>query len=304
MSTIATPTAAAAGAVAAPTPKRGKRRGGGVLRRTMRLRQAQIGLALTLLVVVVAFLGPLVSPYSPTKIIGAPFTPPGGSASLGTDSVGRDVLSRFLHGGSVILLLSFGATVAGVGLGAVLGLIAGYRQGLRAQLIMRTLDIVLSFPQLLLALLFMSVLGVRWWLLLLTVAVSHVPYVARVMEAAALSVSGRGFVQYAEMIGVPKRRILAREILPSVVAPLTVQFGLRLTYSIATIASLAYLGFGRQPPAVDWGTMINDNQVNIVQTPLPVLLPVAAIAILTIGVNLLTDGFGRAAGVDLGRDAA
>jgi peptide/nickel transport system permease protein len=304
MSTMVTPTAAAADAVASrPARRRSRRSGGGVVRRTLRLRQSQIGLALTLLIVLVAFLGPLFSPYSPTKIVGAPFAAPGGDASLGTDSVGRDVLSRFLHGGNVILLLSFGATVVGVGLGAALGLIAGYRRGLRAQLIMRTLDIVLSFPQLLLALLFMSVLGVKWWLLLLTVAVSHVPYVARVMEAAALSVSGRGFVQYAEMIGVPRRRILAREILPSVVAPLTVQFGLRLTYSIATIASLAYLGFGRQPPAVDWGTMINDNQVNIVQTPLPVLLPVAAIAILTIGVNLLTDGFGRASGVDLGREA-
>jgi peptide/nickel transport system permease protein len=289
----------------APRARRGSRHGlADLLRRTLRIREAQIGLGLTALVLLVAFLGAFFAPHDPSEILGAPFTPPGGDAQLGTDNIGRDVLSRFLHGGSVILVLAISATVLGVGGGTLLGLVAGYRRGLRGQLIMRTLDVVLSFPPLLLALLFMSLLGTKWWLLLLTVAVAHVPYVARVMESASLAVTGRGFVQYAEMIGVPRRRILTHEILPSVVAPLTVQFGLRLTYSIGTIASLAYLGFGRQPPAVDWGVMINENQSNIVVTPLPVLLPVIAIAVITVGVNLLTDGFGRAAGVNIGREGA
>jgi peptide/nickel transport system permease protein len=276
---------------------------GGMVRRTLRVRHAQVGLGLTLLVLAIAFIGPFFAPQDPSKIIGAPFTAPGPDAVLGTDNLGRDVLSRFLHGGAVILLLAFVATIVGVGIGTMLGLIAGYRRGFRGQAIMRTLDIVLSFPPLLLALLFMSLLGTKWWLILLTVAVAHIPYVARVIESASLAVTGRGFVQYAEMIGVPRRRIIAREILPSVIAPLTVQFGLRLTYSIGIIASLAYLGFGRQGSAPDWGKMINENQLNLIATPLPVLLPVIAIGVLTVGVNLLTDGFGRAAGVNLGRDS-
>jgi peptide/nickel transport system permease protein len=246
----------------------------------------------------------LFAPQEPSEIVAVPLSPAGADAPLGTDFLGRDVLSRFLHGGSVIILLAFVATIVGVGAGTLLGLVAGYRRGIHGQAIMRTLDVVLSFPPLLLALLFMSLLGTKWWLILLTVAVAHVPYVARVMESASLAVTGRGFVQYAEMIGVPRRRILGREILPSVVAPLTVQFGLRLTYSIGIIASLAYLGFGREGSAPDWGKMISENQANLVVTPLPVLLPVLAIAILTVGVNLLTDGFGRASGIDLGREGS
>ena len=288
------------------TSRRRVERGGylDLVRRTLRVRHAQVGLVLTVLVLLVAFFGRFLTDTDPTKIVGIPFAPPGPDAPLGTDNLGRDVLSRFLYGGAVIILLSFLATIAGVAGGTLLGLIAGYRRGLRGQLIMRALDIVLSFPALLLALLLLGMLGAKPWLILLTVAVGHVPYVARMVETSSLAVTGRGFVQYAEMIGVPRRRILTREILPSVIAPLTVQFGLRLTYSIGIIASLAYLGFGRQGSAPDWGKMINENQVNITQTPLPVLLPVAAIAILTIGVNLLTDGFGRAAGIDLGRENA
>jgi peptide/nickel transport system permease protein len=250
-------------------------------------------------ILLVAFVGPFLAPHDPAEIIGAPYQPPGGDATLGTDNIGRDVLSRFLSGGNVILLLAFAATVLGVGSGTMLGLIAGYRRGLSGQAIMRALDVVLSFPPVLLALLFMSVLGAKAWLITLTVAVSHVPYVARVVESASLAITGRGFVKYAEMIVVPRRRILVREILPGVVAPLTVQFGLRLTWSIAIIASLAYLGFGRVPPAVDWGMMIQENQANLIGAPLPVMLPVLAIAIVTVGANLVTDGFGRASGINL-----
>ncbi|MFA3877993.1 ABC transporter permease [Streptomyces sp. MMCC 100] len=274
-----------------------------VLRRTLRLRGARIGLVLMLLVMGIAFLGPLFSPHDPTVTIGSPYALPGGDTLLGTELLGRDVLSRFLHGGAVILLLSLLATVIGSGTGMLLGLVAGYRRGVRGELIMRSLDVVLSFPPLLLALLFMSLLGTSPWLVLLTVAISHVPYVARIVESSTLAVTGRGFVQYCEMIGVPRRRILTGEILPSIVAPLTVQFGLRLTYSISLIASLAYLGFGRQDPAVDWGMMISQNQSNVVGSPWPVLLPVLAITIVTVGANLLTDSFGRAVGLDLGREA-
>ncbi|UKD57700.1 ABC transporter permease [Amycolatopsis sp. FU40] len=282
---------------------RQKQRGGfgllvrGALRRT----EGRIGLALVVLVAAVAFLGPFFSPHSASELISAPYALPGDGTVLGADGLGRDVLSRFLNGGNVILALALLATAVGVGVGVVLGLIAGYRRGVLGQVIMRILDIVLSFPSLLLALLFLSIIGVNWWIIVVTIAISHIPYVARVVESGSLAVIGRGFVQYAEMIGVPRRRILVREILPSIVAPLTVQFGIRVTWSIGIISSLAYLGFGRQPPSVDWGMMISENQSMLLSNPLPVLLPVAAIAVITVGANLLTDAFGQAAGLNRGR---
>lgn len=286
--------------------RKGPRRGGvlDLLSIALRRPQGWIGATLLLVVVLLAFVGPFVAPYSPGEILAAPYTPPGGDYVFGTDGLGRDVLSRFLSGGNVILLLALASAVLGVGLGTVLGLIAGYRRGVVGAIIMRTLDIVLSFPSLLLALLFLSIIGPKAWLITATIAISHVPYVARVVESSSLALTGRGFVQYAEMIGVPRHRILLREILPSITAPLTVQFGIRLTWSIGSIASLAYLGMGRQAPDVDWGMMINENQVSIVTSPLTVLVPVAAIAVVTIGANMLADAFGQASGIQTRRSAS
>lgn len=283
-----------------------KRRAGGLAeltRKALALREGQVGLALVLFIVVIALVGPWVAPYKPGAVVEMPFSLPGGKTLLGTDNLGRDVLSRFLNGGGVMLLLALVAATLGVGLGTTLGLTAGYLRGLWGAVIMRTLDIVLSFPSLLLSLLFLSVLGASSWIIVLTVAMSHVPYVARVVESASLSVTGRKYVQYAEMIGVSPWRILWREIFPGIIAPLTVQFGLRVTWSIGTISSLAFLGFGRQAPAIDWGVMVNENQASIVTNPLTALVPVAGIALVTIGANLLTDAFGQAAGLNRRRTA-
>ena len=274
-----------------------------LLRGTLRSKLGLLGLVLVAGILLVAFLGPYLAPQQPTAIVGTPYAPPGGGHPFGTDYLGRDVLSRFLAGGRLILALSMLATVVGVGLGTALGLVAGYRRGLVGQLIMRSLDIVLSFPPILLALLFMSVVGPNPWIILLTVASTHVPPVARVVESTALALSARGFVQYAEMIGMPRRRILVRELLANMTAPVMVQLGIRMAYSIGFIGALAYLGFGQQPPAPDWGSMIEENQINLVAAPWPVLTPILALAAVTIGVNLLTDAFGRAAGVNLGKDA-
>lgn len=282
---------------------RPRRRGGvaDLTRSALSLREGQIGLALVLLIVVIAFVGPWLAPHKPGAVVGMPFAPPDGKAILGTDNLGRDVLSRFLNGGSMMLILSLIAASLGVGVGTVLGLIAGYRRGMWGAVIMRTLDIVLSFPSLLLALLFLSIMGANSWIIVLTVAISHIPNVARVVESSSLAVTGRQYVQYAEMIGVSRWRILWREIFPGIIAPLTVQFGLRVTWSIGTIASLAFLGFGRQAPAIDWGVMVNENQATIVTNPLTVLIPVAGIALVTIGTNLLTDAYGQATGITLRR---
>jgi peptide/nickel transport system permease protein len=213
---------------------------------------------------------------------------------LGSDYIGHDVLTRVLYGGRTVILLALAATVIGLVLGVTLGLITGYARRWIDESIMRILDVVLAFPQIVLALLFVSILGPRLWLIVVIVGVSHAPRIARVARAATLEVSQRDFVRAAEALGIARWKILFNEILPSITSPLLVEFGLRLTYSIGVIAALSFLGFGMQPPAADWGLMINENRIGIIIQPWPVLVPVILIGVLTIGTNLIADGLGRA----------
>jgi peptide/nickel transport system permease protein len=160
---------------------------------------------------------------------------------------------------------------------------------------MRSLDVLLCFPAVVFALLLMSVVGPKLWLIVVAVALTHMPQVARTMRGAAVQLTGREFVAYAEALGKRTRRVVFGEILPNVTAPLMVELGLRMTWSIGIVASLGFLGFGRQPPAADWGLMINENRGGIEIQPWGVVAPVIAIAVLTIGTNLITDGLARAA---------
>lgn len=272
-----------------------------LLVRALRVRRAQVGLVLTLLVLAVAFVGPYLAPYSPTEFVGRPYLADVEQTVFGTDNLGRDVLTRFLHGGRWLLALSAMATLLGVGVGAAIGLFAGYRRGWLDELLMRAGDVLLAFPQVVIALLFLAVVGPKMWLIVLIVAVGHAPRVARVIRGAALGVVERDFVEAAEAAGTPGWRILVREILPNVTGTLMVELGLRLTYSIGLIAGLSFLGLGIQPPAADWGLMINENRVALTVQPWSVVLPVVAIAVLTVGTNLVTDGIARAsAGIGRG----
>lgn len=266
----------------------------GLLRRTWRLRQVRIGTALTLAVVAVALLGPVLGPlltgHDVGDFVGKPFRTGG---ATGTDNLGRDVFTRFLAGGGPVLLYAVAATVIGVVGGTLAGMVAGYSGGRTDALVMRGGDVLLSFPQLVLALLAVAVLGSSGWLLVLVIGVTHIPRVARVVRQATLSVAGQDYVLAARMYGMPRRRILTTEILPNITGPLMVELGLRLTYSIGYIASLSFLGLGVQPPAADWGLQINENRIALVVAPWGVLLPVAAIALLTVGTNMITDGLAR-----------
>lgn len=272
----------------------------GLLRRAVRHRRTQVGLLLTSLVLLVAFAGPLVAPHSPTEFTGTPFSPRGVDGVLGTDYLGRDVLSRFLSGGRALMVLAFAATIIGVGLGMVVGVLAAYLRGWVDELLMRLCDVALAFPQIVLALLFLSMVGAEVWLLVLMVGLGHLPRVARVVRGAALGVVERDFVKATESFGVPRWRIMVGEILPNIAGTLAVEFGLRLTYSIGLVAGLSFLGLGSQPPSPDWGLMINENRIALTVQPWAVVLPVVAIAVLTVGINLLTDGLAKASGVNEG----
>jgi peptide/nickel transport system permease protein len=254
-----------------------------------------VGLALGGFVVLLAVVGPFVVPHDPYAFVGPPFAPPGPGMVLGADILGRDVLSRTLAGGYGILLLALVATALGVAVGSTLGITAGYLKGTVDEVTMRILDVALAFPQIILALLLVSIVGPKLWLIALAVAAIHAPQVARVVRAATLRVAEEDYVRYTEAIGMARPRIIASEILPNVITPLLVEFGLRMTYSIALIAGLSFLGFGQQPPRADWGLMINENRLGMQSNPWGVVVPVILIAVMTIGLNLFTDAMSRAA---------
>lgn len=265
-----------------------------LVRSALRLRRTQVGLALVLLVVLLALIGPAFAPMSTTAFAGAPYQPPGGDTPFGTDALGRDVLSRVLSGGRSLLAMSVLATIFGVGLGTVSGLVSAYARGAVDSVLMRINDAFLAFPEVVLVLLAVSTIGTQPWLIVMAVGISQAPRTARIIRGAALVVVDKEFVQAAEASGESRWRIIVSELLPNVSSALLVEFGLRLAYSIAIIAAVALLGFGLQPPAADWGLMINENRLGITIQPWALLPPVLAIGLLTVGANLVTDGIARA----------
>jgi peptide/nickel transport system permease protein len=273
----------------------------GILRSALRLTRTRIGVGIVALIVAIAVFGPLVAPHSPTEFVAPPNSGPSGTAVFGADALGRDVWSRFLHGGLTVLWLSAAATLLGVVVGVIVGLVAAYARNWLDDVLMRGNDVVLAFPQIVLVLLAVSALGPKLWLIVVTVAITHAPRVARVMRGAAQEVVERDFVKAAEAVGEKRSRIVFGELLPNVTSPLLVELGLRMTYSIGLVAAVSFLGFGLQPPTADWGLMINENRLSITVQPWAVLLPILAIGLLTVGTNLITDGIARAAiGIDRG----
>ena len=270
-------------------------------RRAWHQDRTKVGGALVCLLVGVALIGPIVAPHAPTEFAAAPFAPPSAAAPLGADNLGRDVLSRFLWGGRSVLGLSLAATAIGLVLGALIGLVAAYSRSVLDDVLMRGMDVILAFPSIVLALVAVATVGPTLWLLVLAVGLTTAPRVARVTRGASLEIVERDFVQAAEAMGASRRTILLTEILPNVLSPLLVEASLRLTYSIGLIAGLSFLGFGLQPPAADWGLMINENRQGLTVQPWGVVLPVIAIALLTIGTSLIGDGLARAAaGIERG----
>jgi peptide/nickel transport system permease protein len=272
-----------------------------LLRRAWRLPRTKVGVVLVSLLVATALIGPFFAPHDPAAFADIPYAKPGGSVPLGADALGRDVLSRFLWGGRSILGLSAAATAIGLVLGVSIGLVAAYSRGLLDDVLMRAMDVILAFPSIVLGLVAVSTVGPKLWLIVLVVGLTTMPRVARVTRGASAEIVERDFVQAAEALGEPRAKLLLGELLPNITSTLMVEASLRLTYAIGLIASLSFLGFGRQPPAADWGLMINENQQGLTVQPWGVLMPVIAIALLTIGTSLIGDGLSRAsAGIDRG----
>jgi peptide/nickel transport system permease protein len=266
---------------------------------TFKQTYAKIGAYIVLAVLTLALIGPYFAPYAFDEFIDMPNAPRSGTLLLGADDLGRDVFTRFLCGGRSIIGLSFVSTVLGVGLGLLIGLFAASAKQRTDGLIMRFNDILLAFPQIVFVLLVVSGFGTSIFLIAITVGFTHAPRTARIIRAAAAEVMERDFIKAAIAVGEKRHRIILSELLPNVTSPLLVEFGLRMTYSIGLVAAVSFLGLGLQPPAADWGLMINENRGAITVQPWGVLMPIAAIAIFTIGINFITDSFAKVAiGID------
>jgi len=260
------------------------------LRRAAATRLAPFGAAVLLLAVAAALLAPVVAPHDPLKQdLNHTLGRPDRVHPLGTDNVGRDVLSRVIWGTRVSLVAGFGSVVIAVVVGGVLGLTAGYAGGRVDNLIMRVMDAVLSFPPLVLALALGAVLGAGLIGVVIALGVVYTPTFARLMRGQVLAITAREYVDAARALGLPGWRIAWSHVLPNATAPIVVQASLSVAFAILAEASLSFLGLGVQPPGASWGSMINAGRGYLQQAPWIVFGPGAALFVTVVGLNFVGD---------------
>lgn len=252
------------------------------------------GTTITIIFVLLAVTGPFLAPYGANQMIsGAARQPPSPAHWFGTDHLGRDVFSRVVLGAREILTLSGLGTLLAVISGTAIGLVSGYKGEWLDEVIMRFFDSLLALPALLFALLLLGILGPSNNSILIVLVVVYTPIVARVVRSVVIAVKTKGFVEAARLQGESLGRILFGEIFPSVLPALTVEAALRFSYAIFLVASLGFLGVGVQPPSPNWGLMVKEARVTVNQLPWAIYFPAAAISIVVIGVNLMSDGLKR-----------
>jgi peptide/nickel transport system permease protein len=258
---------------------------------------AWTGITIVIVGLLLAVVGPWVAPFGVGNIVTTVYAQPDAQNLLGGDVLGRDLLSRLLHGARLTVGVALVATILGFVLGMALGFSAAEIRGRYDDFVTWLIDVFLSFPPILLALIVIASLSSDLWVLVGTIALIHSSRVARVGRAVAMNIAALEFVEVARARGENLTSILVREIWPSTIRPLAVEFGLRLTYSILFLSSLSFLGLGIQPPDADWGSMVREN-MNAMQNHayIAVLAPAFAIAILTVGVNLIVDWLGAQSG--------
>jgi peptide/nickel transport system permease protein len=276
-----------------------------LVRSWARLRRNPAALAGTIIFLfflLMAIFGSLVAPYGfQAQNIAARLTPPGAAHLFGTDQYGRDIFSRVLAGSRTIFLLSGTGTLLAALIGVSIGLLSGYYGRLWDEALMRVLDVLLSFPPLLFALLLLATVGPSVLNLLLVVTVLYVPMLARLARSMVLDLKTKEFVEAARIRGEGDFVILFREILPNAMAPLLVEMSVRFSYSIFLVASLGFLGLGVQPPSPDWGLQINEARSYFATAPWILLFPAGAISLLVVATNLMTDGLRQVLQPGIGR---
>ncbi|MDR7417374.1 MAG: ABC transporter permease [Armatimonadota bacterium] len=270
---------------------RGQSRSREVIRRLVRKPSAIAGIVLLLVVGLAAIFAPSVAPYEPdAQGVGDPFAPPSARFLFGTDQFGRDIFSRVVYGGRISLQIGVVAVVIGGSVGLLLGSLAGYVGGWADETVMRFIDIMLAFPGILLAIAVVIMLGPSLHNMMIAVGVGTVPTFARVVRASVLEARERDYVAAAHALGVSDVTILARHILPNIMAPFIVLATLDVATAILSGTALSYLGMGAKPPTSEWGLMLSDGRSFIRHAWWVGTFPGLAITVTVIGINLLGDG--------------
>ena len=251
---------------------------------------ASIGFAIIAVNLIAVLFAPWIAPYDQADIVGDVWDPPSAAAWLGLDNLGRDMFSRIVHGARLSVTMAVVATLLSYVIGCSLGFLAAVMGGWVDSLISRLVDVLLAIPTLIFALAILTVFqGVIT--LIVVIAILNATRVYRVSRAIAMDVVALDYVEVARLRGEKLGWIVVQEILPNALPPLAAEFGLRFCFTLLFIATLSFLGFGVQPPQADWGVMVRENALIIGFGGIAPLLPAAAIALLTVGVNLVVDWF-------------
>jgi ABC-type dipeptide/oligopeptide/nickel transport system permease subunit len=243
------------------------------------------------LVVIAALLAPWIAPYDPVKVdIPSRLIAPSGEHWFGTDEFGRDLFSRVIYGGRPVLITGVLSVLAALLVGTVIGTMAGYRGGWLDELLMRAMDIMLSFPAILLAILIVAALGVGLTNTVIAVSFSMIPTFARLARSIVLTLIHEQYVLASQSVGAPNLAILLRHILPNMSPPLIVQATAMLAIAISYASALSFLGLGVEPPTADWGLMVSEGQRLIFDAIWIPFFPGLAITLTVLSVNYLGDG--------------
>jgi peptide/nickel transport system permease protein len=252
---------------------------------------AWFGLFIIAAYAIIAIFAPFIAPYGEADIVGDQYAPWDSQFLLGTDQLGRDMLSRLIFGARNTIGIAVLTTGLSFGIGGVLGMLAAVLGGWIDQLLSRLVDILMAIPQLIFALVLLVIVGPSITNLILIIAVLDSTRVFRLTRAVAMNVVVLDFVEAARLQGEKLAWIMGREILPNIMPPLVAEFGLRFCFVFLTIAALSFLGLGIQPPTADWGSMVRENSTLINYGDITPLLPAAAIALLTVAINFVVDWF-------------
>jgi len=251
-----------------------------------------IGISILLVWLFVALFGPLLAPHPQGEMLSyESFAPMGEVGILGGDYIGRDIFSRLLFGARMTMGLALIATVLAFVLGGVFGFLAAAGGGWVDQVLSRLNDAIMAFPSIMLALIVIAALGTSIPVLIIMVCLIEATPVFRLTRALGMDISVMDFVEAARARGENISWIVRREIFPNTIVPLAAEFGLRYTYAILFISALSFLGLGVQPPQADWGVMVRENMIGLTYGSPAAVIPAAAIASLTVGINLIVDAF-------------
>lgn len=287
--TAVDPGAATAGAPAVPAVSGGPR--GTLLRSFGRNRLAVFGSTLLVLIVLGALFGPLVSPYDTVaQDMGSRLQAPSLAHPMGTDELGRDTLTRVLAGGRVSLAVGALATAVALAFGVLVGALAGFFRGWVDSVLMRLVDLMLSLPDLFLLILASALFGPRFLTIVVIVGLVRWMNVARLTRASFLSLREREFVEAARALGVRRRKVVTRHLLPNAMSPIIVAGTLGVASAIMAESTLSFLGLGLQPPTASWGSMLQDAQAQIFTTPWLAVFPGLMIVVTVLAINMVGDG--------------